>query len=58
MVAWRTPMYVVQKPGPQEIWMRSDRMNSEVPWQNHKGLDGCEVDQWASSMQLSPLKHL
>lgn len=51
-------MYVVQKPGPQEVTLRSDRMSFEVLWQNHEGLDGCEVDQWTSSMQLSPLKHL
>lgn len=51
-------MYMMQKPGPQEVCLRSDRMNSEVPQQNHKGLDGCEVDQWISSLQLSPLKRL
>lgn len=44
---------MVQKPGPQEVWVRSDTMNSEVPRQNHQGLDGCEVDQW-----ISPLKCL
>lgn len=48
----------MQKPGPQEGWLRGDRINFEVPWQNHKSLDGYEVDQWTSSLQLSPLKHL
>jgi hypothetical protein len=38
-------MYMMQKPGPQEVWLRDDRMNSEVPRQDHKGLDGREVDQ-------------
>lgn len=58
-MAWRIPVYMVQKPGPLEVWLRGDRMNFEVPWQNHEGLDECEIDQWTSSLQLSPpLKHL
>lgn len=57
-MAWRIPVDMVQKPRPQEVWLRGDRMSLEVPWQNHEGLDGCKVDQWTSSLQLSPLKHL
>lgn len=51
---------MVQKPGPQEqeVCLRSDRMSFEVPWQSHEDLDGCEMDQWAASRQLYPLKHL